>query len=437
MSDHANTLEDIFLRNRSNVGHNEMLRMRAKCTQIMMYDNLPLTIPKRVFEDRLQSAGSVIVYEYDGALFCTAATPNALPDANGENRAVSFVHLGKNLTRTIGIDAVQVRNDSLKIGLLPILNEYCSLMAQAKLTWYDTLVNLRQPFHIQALDADSQKSALAYEKARRAGDTTVLYAENMVGLPQGVEFHSTPAPAAVSTQVIEISQYIISHYYGELGVTINNNMKSQYVNEAEIQKSTGIPLVNDMLNCRLEGMRDIEALFGVTITVQTSEAWSEGKVSTDEEQVPAEDGAAEEAAVAEGSAEGTPEPAAGGPASDDAASEGEVAAEAEGSEADAVDETPAVQERETATKAEVIGATVALTEVDVSVIAVGEEAVEEAIEENVEDIVADLLAGIDKTSADAVAEISLPLRADVLTEVLEEAEDKGLDVTVLVDDKEA
>ena len=56
---------------------------------------------------------------------------------------------------------------------------------------------------------------------------------------------------------------------------MNGNQKREYVNEAELQKSTGISLVINMLHERELAVRDINAIFGTEIKVGLSDLWND------------------------------------------------------------------------------------------------------------------------------------------------------------------
>ena len=185
------------------------------------------------------------------------------------------------MTRTIGVDAVMVRNDASRIGLDPLLTELALMMAQAKITALDNFMTLRTNRIIQAKDERSYASAVEYEKQIRDGAPAVILAEEFDAM-EGINVHSTPIPSNAATQTIELFQYISSHYYSELGITLNNNMKSQYVSETELGKSTGMPLIYNMLACRQEAIDEINALFNRSIKVCLSEEWND-ELEMDEE----------------------------------------------------------------------------------------------------------------------------------------------------------
>lgn len=274
----ANALEDILIRNRLVSMQNRLDYLHVKVLEIFHYSGLDLTLPKRILESRVTQDGFTVVYEHEGNLYCTQTMPSGKEDVYGELHEVHFTHTCEgetiDMTRTIGVDAVMIRNDAALIGLDPLLTEFALMEAQANITVLDNFMTLRTNRIIQAKDENSYASALEYEQQIRDGAPAVIMAEEFDAM-EGINVHSTPIPSNAASQTIELFQYISSRYYSELGIVLNNNMKSQYVNETELGKSTGMPLIYNMLACRQEAVDEINALFGRDIKVTLSEEWND------------------------------------------------------------------------------------------------------------------------------------------------------------------
>ena len=304
----ANTLEDILIRNRLVSMQNRLDYLHVKVLEIFHYTGLDLTLPKRILESRVTQDGFTVVYEHEGNLFCTQTMPSGKEDVYGECHEVHFTHSNNgesiDMTRTIGVNAVMVRNDASLIGLDPLLTEFALMEAQANITVLDNFMTLRTNRIIQAKDEASYASALEYEQQIRDGAPAVIMAEEF-DVMEGINVHSTPIPSNAASQTIELFQYISSRYYSELGITLNNNMKSQYVNEAELGKSTGMPLIFNMLACRQEAVDEINALFGRDVKVALSEEWNDELEKDSAPEAPVEE--TPEAPVEEIPVEETPE----------------------------------------------------------------------------------------------------------------------------------
>lgn len=310
--------------------------MLTKVRSIFRYEGLPLTIPHRHLERFLTQDGFAVIYQHEEMLFATNSKPSGGEDMYGDETFVQIDHRSsgktERLTKVIGVDAAIIRNDPDRIGLEPLLTEYSALMAQGKITMLRNLVDLRGNYIIQAKDEAAYESALAYEEAVRRGDTSVILAEEFDQM-EGLVVHSTPISNNPATQTIELIQYINSLYYSELGIKLVNNMKSQYVNETELERSTGSALVSIMLDSRKIGLRDVEALFGATISVAVSDEWNDEQEKDDAQS----EGDYEAGGAGSGPADA---PWSGGGA-DEASSE-EEGAEEEGGSDGAADELEAL-----------------------------------------------------------------------------------------------
>lgn len=300
MAFNANSYEDILIRNRLVSMQNRLDYLHVKVLEIFHYTDLDLTLPKRILESRVTQDGFTVVYEHEGNLYCTQTLPSGKEDVYGEHHEVHFTHSNEgesiDMTRTIGVDAVMVRNDAALIGLDPLLTEFALMEAQANITVLDNFMTLRTNRIIQAKDEASYTSALEYEQQIRDGAPAVILAEEFDAM-EGINVHSTPIPSNAASQTIELFQYISSRYYSELGIVLNNNMKSQYVNETELGKSTGMPLIYNMLACRQEAVDEINALFGRDIKVTLSEEWNDEMEADEAPVAPAEEEPAEDEPV--------------------------------------------------------------------------------------------------------------------------------------------
>lgn len=288
MANTANVFEDVFINNRLVSIQNKTDVEFVKVLTIFRYEGLPLTMPRRELEKLLTRNGQAVLYMHEGDVFVTDTLPSEDEDVYGHARTVFIDHDGESLTRTIGVDAVLARNDDGCVGLDSVITEYAILAAQSKITMLRNLVDLRGKYVIQAKDQNAYESALAFEDSVRSGDTSVILAEEFAEM-DGMELYQTPMPAGVAQQTIELHQYFTSLYYSELGITLNNNMKSQYVSDSEIEKSTGMPLIINMLECRQEMARDMLALFGVDVTVSLSSEWDDKQEAETNEEPPSDE----------------------------------------------------------------------------------------------------------------------------------------------------
>ena len=266
----ANNIENLFLGNRLLHFQRFVDRQRAKCCRMFTYENLPF--PSADFELMLQEQGCVFVYK-DGSEFKFCATE---PDV---------------------ADFVRFSSDSVEQGILPILQEHALLDGQHVLTVWRALINMRTNFIIEAKDENSKQSADIFADKLQAGELAVMVTDSPLAGLAGVEVHNTQIVSGLADQIVTIGQYITAKYYGELGITVNGDVKRQYVNETEIRSNSGQPLVFDMLECRRFAVEVLNDIFDLDVSVELSDTWDNDVNKIQElEESAGEESAGEESA---------------------------------------------------------------------------------------------------------------------------------------------
>ena len=282
MSINVNNFEDLLVNNRLVTFQNAYDSLVIKCIDMFAYEGMPLTVPTELLEQHLVEDGAAVIYMVDDELFVTDTRPSRGQDVYGRPQIVDILHGHEMIERTVDVDCVYIKNDSLGKGLQHILHEYSLMLSQGKLTMLRQLQELRSYRVFQALDENSYKAVQDYENALRRGDSAVIMAGEMSDL-EGVMVHMTPPSGNPTTQFIELFQYINSYYLGELGITTNNNMKREYVSDAEISMPNQMPLIQNMLSTREDAIARLNALFDLDVVVQLSNHMEEFNAGDDEQ----------------------------------------------------------------------------------------------------------------------------------------------------------
>ena len=86
-----------------------------------------------------------------------------------------------------------------------------------------------------------------------------------------------------STELIEIEQYWNGQWLNMVGLNANYNMKREAVmsGEAELNDDALLPLVDEMLYWREQGLKDVEEMFGLVASVSLSSAWGQRAEAND------------------------------------------------------------------------------------------------------------------------------------------------------------
>lgn len=266
----------------------EYVRYMLDRTNAMFeYEGLPETIPVRKLEEFIQTRGYVSIIKYEGdnapnGLYAVTGGRGGKRDAYYEPIDFVFANPYLGLDGTYRIyphepDADQprcaiIRNDSMYMGLMPMFTRYASLLTENAVTLRISDINLRALLTMAAPDDKTKASAELYLKRLEDGENAVI---GETAFFDGVNYHDAGHPNNHMKDLIEYEQYLKASWYNELGLDSNYNMKRERISEGEVNQNSDalIPLVQNMLNSRIECVNNMNALFGTNVTVKLTSIW--------------------------------------------------------------------------------------------------------------------------------------------------------------------
>lgn len=197
-------------------------------------------------------------YEPSKSIICNPA----LPELNG----IKYI-LGKN--------AIMIRNDYLRLGLYPMLEKNAIDIANTDMSIKYANFNTRLKSVFTAND-DNTKDTLnklicdVWDGVKPVAIVTDDLYKSSIENKAYANGNSTDIH-----QLIELKQYQLAHWFMELCINANYNMKSQYVNEGEMTMNDDalLPLIDQMLECRKMACEEINKLFGLNISVELNSSW--------------------------------------------------------------------------------------------------------------------------------------------------------------------
>lgn len=259
--------------------------------KMFSYKGLPKTIPQDVLEYYLLRNGSCFITEaepprtdgtevgVDGSqlqLFAFIGNPGGEHDAY--YRPTLYICSNPYLNLTFekpmwGDEGVFCVNDSMWLGLEPIIQRYAYLMAENVLTMRIADIMLRIIALITAPDDKTKEAADVYlqnlveGKLGSIGDNPFF---------EGIKLQSPPSNnGSYVTQFIELHQYYKGSFYNEIGLQANFNMKREAIGIGEVSmlQDSLLPLCDNMLEKRKEFCEKLNELYGLNIEVDFSSAW--------------------------------------------------------------------------------------------------------------------------------------------------------------------
>lgn len=245
-----------------------------KTLTMFLYDGLPESIDYVELEKLLQIKGIAFITEYKNNL---VALPIDLiyddVDIYG-NALKGNVYLNDTReVKTMNIeDGILIKNDYLGIGLMEIFRKYAFLINESTTTLYLSNLWKRTEKVFTANDDATAESVKNYLEKVKNGElgiitTSLLYESINVKAPQsiGTSLHD----------LIEYDNYIKSQFYNEIGLYHHNNMKKERLitSEVEVGKNSVYPLVDNMLNSRRKGLKELNEKYNLNVKVEFTSSW--------------------------------------------------------------------------------------------------------------------------------------------------------------------
>lgn len=250
----------------------------SRLLQMFEYQGLPDTIPKDFLEYYLLRNGSCFITEVNSQLWAFIGNPGGEPDPYYRptlyvcaNPALG-VSFQKKMWENEGVFCV---NDSMWLGLDPMIRRYSYLMAENLISMRSADIMLRIVALLSAHDDTTKQSADVYLENLVDGKLSAIGDNPFF---EGITLQSPPSNNGnYLTQFIELHQYYKGSFYNEIGLRANFNMKREAigVGEAALGEDSLLPLCDNMLNKRKEWVQRVNDLYGTEIVVDYSSIWQE------------------------------------------------------------------------------------------------------------------------------------------------------------------
>lgn len=288
MNKQANNLINLYdLKNKQQSVTDFFNQTLNKTLRMFEYEKLPLPVIQ--FEKQLQVNGYTVVFEHNDMLYCNAAPlAGAEKSAYGEptQALVNIPALQLSKTFELGKDAVLIKNDFLMTGLKPVILSKGTQIIENRLTMYIKNVLSRTPFTITASSDKSILSAQTFVNRLIDGELAVIGEDNFL---KDVDVSSlNQAQGTFMQDLINYQTYLYGQLYNELGLPSLTFEKSERMNEKEIDSQTATirPLVDNMLQCRQEGIQEMNKLFNGNVEIELGSVWNNLKDDNNEQTVP-------------------------------------------------------------------------------------------------------------------------------------------------------
>lgn len=273
----------------------------TRTQSMFVYEGLPDTIPVQWLESYLQRNGSCCIAEHEGNLYALLGNAGGEPDEYYQPTIYTVANPALNLSKSfkIGEDCVYCKNDYDALGLTPLVSRYCGLMTENLLTVRISDINMRMMNLLSAPDDNTVQSTKQYLKDLEEGKLGVV---GETPFFDGLKLQSKGVGNGdYMIQFIELQQYLKGSMYNELGINANFNMKREALSGQEVALNDDalMPLIDDMLKQRRAMCDELNAMFGLNVSVDYGSTWHSNVIEkqlVSEEELGANGEESEEAA---------------------------------------------------------------------------------------------------------------------------------------------
>lgn len=269
-----------------------IMYMLNRLQSMFIYKGLPDTIKQRSLELNNMTHGLTVWCYIDegnivqdeeskhlpGGVYALWGDIGGVIDLNYDMTYATIAHprLKNSLRLKIGEECVIMRNDSLMLGLLPILERYNTLINEADISLYLASIQARATALITAGDDKTKINAETYINKIFNGELSVIGELSSLEGFQGIKTQPYLTDAGNQiTNLIELHSYLWGREWQELGVDFADNKKREIVVSGEIEQNKPQlrPLIDDMLHCRELALEEINKMFNLNIEVSLHSAW--------------------------------------------------------------------------------------------------------------------------------------------------------------------
>jgi len=247
-----------------------------KCLTIFKYTNLPETIPQRELDLQLFTEGFNTFTKVGNNFYVFKSSLGGEPNPYYLPTLSIVSNPALNFTKSLKIDedCIVIKNDSMYSGILDLIDKYSVLLSECDISFHFATINSRSPVLIYADNDKTKKDGENFFKQLEAGTNIGIIG----GTPffEGIKTYPVANGDNAIQNLTQLNQYLKSQFYMELGLPLTYNMKREALSQNELTQDNKIllPFINDMLECRKQGIDKVNKMYNLDITVELNKPWS-------------------------------------------------------------------------------------------------------------------------------------------------------------------
>lgn len=247
--------------------------------ELLIFEGLPDTIEPTFFKWCLYVTGKVTFFrDDDGTLLALNGVPSNEPDIYyiPTNILVTNPRLKKSYDLVRDEDCVEVyctETDKYNFGYIggvyQLLSKTATMLADNDISINVAQKNTRLINIIAADDQDTKNSVDIVFKKMYSGEPYAVVQSNLISDLKAIPLTATTSNSGI-VQLVELHQYILSHFYEALGIQTHDNMKKERLITAELNEDTALVRMNieNIFTTIKSGIDKVNEMFGTNITVE-------------------------------------------------------------------------------------------------------------------------------------------------------------------------
>lgn len=247
--------------------------------ELLVFDGMPNTVNETFFKYCLYLQGKVTFFKDDnGDLLALNGNFSDVPDVYymPTKMIITNPALNKSYTLLRDVECAVVyctevdKYDFVTSGgVYMLLHKTATMLADNDISINVAQKNTRLVNIISADDTNTKKSVDLIFKHMYKGEPYLAVQSNLVSSLQSVPITPSTNNSYI-VQLVELHQYILSHFYEAIGLSTHDNMKKERLIVSEIEENPALEAMNieNILRTVTAGIEQVNSMFGTEITVK-------------------------------------------------------------------------------------------------------------------------------------------------------------------------
>ena len=257
--------------------------------RVIVFENIPETVSETFMKLILYTQGKICFFKGDKigesgsallALNCSRADtpdvyyiPRKVLITNPRLKKSYNIEPGKDCEIVYLSEADKYNLAEVNGGLYALIERTAVMLADNDISINISQKNTRLTNLVSGDTQNTVDSIKAVICAMYEGDPTIVVKSSLIDKLQGIPIINNTSTNQNLVQLIEVQQYILSHFYEQIGITTHDQMKRERLITAEINDNLDLAFLNidDILESVQEGLQRVNSMFGTNIEARLND----------------------------------------------------------------------------------------------------------------------------------------------------------------------